>query len=81
MKKEKKPRLNIDDALRMAQEPVTGLIGYGEPRDIEEQLDLALASLHVVEGYLRGASCSGIGGDDKDSEAGSRVMYRALEFL
>jgi hypothetical protein len=55
-------------------------IHYGAPRDLEDQVSFALASVRVVTGFL-GASRYGTCEDDQETEAAGLVLFRALEFL
>jgi len=56
------------------------LVGYGDPRDLDEQIDFALNSLRVAAGYL-GAASYGTCQDVKDDEAVAMLVDRAREFL
>lgn len=60
--------------------PLPEPVHYGAPRDIEDQLSFALASIRVVTGFL-GASQFGTCEDDEETEAAGQVLFRALEFL
>ena len=69
-------RENAASAKQLDPEPVH----YGAPRDVEDQLSFALASVRVVTGFL-GASQYGTCEDDQETEAAGLVLFRALEFL
>ena len=60
--------------------PIPEPVHYGAPRDVEDQLSFALASVRVVTGFL-GASRYGTCEDDEETEAAGQVLFRALEFL
>jgi len=55
-------------------------IHYGAPRDVEDQIELALASVRMVTGFL-GASQYGTCESSEETEAAGLVLFRALEFL